>query len=130
MHQITIEDIDQVAEGLPYEFKRKILSVKLANTNIINNYKSLIAYLKYCKQNNLSLSYLRLNINVIYYLNKFVNKEFKDIERQDMISFLDTFRKSEPIDPLYKWIGTYIFSSNIRYYQIIIFDMYFIAYRI
>ena len=33
MQQVTIEDIDQVAEGLPYEFKRKILSVKLVNTD-------------------------------------------------------------------------------------------------
>ena len=104
MKQVTIEDIDRVAEGLPYEFKIKILSVKLANTN---NYQSLIGYLKDCRQNNLSSSYLRITINVIYYLNKFVNKEFKDITKDDLTTFLDSHRKSEPIDPLHKWIGTY-----------------------
>ena len=104
MKQVTIEDIDRVAEGLPYEFKRKILSIKLANTN---NYQSLIDYLKDCRQNNLSSSYLRITINIIYYLNKFVNKEFKDITKDDLTTFLDSHRKSEPIDPLHKWIGTY-----------------------
>jgi hypothetical protein len=74
MQQVTIEDIDQVAEGLPHEFKRKILSVKLVNTI---NYESLIAYLKNCKLNNLSLSSLRIVINVIYYLNNFAKKELR-----------------------------------------------------
>lgn len=110
MQQVTLEDIDQVAEGLPHEFKRKILSVKLVNTI---NYESLMAYLKDCKQNNLSTSYLRIVINVIYYLNNFAKKEFKDITKEDMASFLDTFRKPEPMDPLHKWIGTY---NNYLYY--------------
>jgi integrase len=35
------------------------------------------------------------------------NKQFKAIYREDIISFLDSFRKSETSDPLHKWIGTY-----------------------
>jgi hypothetical protein len=35
------------------------------------------------------------------------HKDFKDIERQDVISFLDSLRKTEIADPLHKWIGTY-----------------------
>jgi integrase len=32
---------------------------------------------------------------------------FKEITRQDLLSFLDSFRKNESTDPLHKWIGTY-----------------------
>ena len=35
------------------------------------------------------------------------NKQFKAITREDIISFLTGFRKSETSDPLHKWIGTY-----------------------
>jgi integrase/recombinase XerD len=34
-------------------------------------------------------------------------KLFKDMTREDVISFLDTIRKPEVSDPLHKWIGTY-----------------------
>jgi integrase len=38
-----------------------------------------------------------------------INKDkiFKQMTRQDVIAFLDRFRKSETADPLHKWIGTY-----------------------
>jgi integrase/recombinase XerD len=34
-------------------------------------------------------------------------KPFKEITREDILSFLDSFRKIESVDPLHKWIGTY-----------------------
>jgi integrase len=34
-------------------------------------------------------------------------KSFKEMTRQDLISFLNSRRKSEDVDPLHKWIGTY-----------------------
>jgi integrase/recombinase XerD len=34
-------------------------------------------------------------------------KSFKDMTRQDIVDFLDHFRKPESVDPLHKWIGTY-----------------------
>jgi integrase len=34
-------------------------------------------------------------------------KPFKSITRGDLLSFLDSFRKIESVDPLHKWIGTY-----------------------
>ena len=34
-------------------------------------------------------------------------KLFKEITREDFLSFLDSYRKPESIDPLHKWIGTY-----------------------
>ena len=34
-------------------------------------------------------------------------KLFKEITREDLLSFLDSYRKTESVDPLHKWIGTY-----------------------
>ena len=35
------------------------------------------------------------------------NKLFSSISRDDILAYLNSFRKSEEIDPLHKWIGTY-----------------------
>jgi hypothetical protein len=34
-------------------------------------------------------------------------KPFREITREDSLSFLDSYRKTEGVDPLHKWIGTY-----------------------
>lgn len=34
-------------------------------------------------------------------------KKLKQLDREDVLAFLDSFRKSEIADPLHKWIGTY-----------------------
>jgi integrase len=34
-------------------------------------------------------------------------KSFHDLTRQDIVDYLDRFRKPESVDPLHKWIGTY-----------------------
>lgn len=57
---------------------------------------------------NLSDPYRRDMIDVLTNLSKYHNhKDFKDLTREDILSFLDSFRKSEVVDPLHKWIGTY-----------------------
>jgi hypothetical protein len=58
---------------------------------------------------NLSDNYRRLNINTLCYLSKFLDngKSFKQITREDLLQYLDSFRKSEALDPLHKWIGSY-----------------------
>jgi integrase/predicted nucleic acid-binding Zn ribbon protein len=49
--------------------------------------------------------------DLIILLSKFSkdnnNKLFKDLTRTDVISFLDTYRKTEAADPMHKWTGTY-----------------------
>ena len=35
------------------------------------------------------------------------NRPFKAMTREDIISFLEAFRKSEASDVMHKWIGTY-----------------------
>jgi hypothetical protein len=34
-------------------------------------------------------------------------KSFKEVTRENVLSYLDSFRKPEVLDPLHKWIGTY-----------------------
>jgi hypothetical protein len=50
------------------------------------------------------------------------NKPFKDISRNDIIDFLDSLRKTEPQDPLHKWIGTY---NLYRMYLLRFFRWYY-----
>ena len=57
---------------------------------------------------NLTDNYRRDIIRGLAHFSIFYNnKSFKQITRDDLISFLDSFRKPESVDPLHKWIGTY-----------------------
>jgi site-specific recombinase XerD len=39
--------------------------------------------------------------------SRYINKNFKDVTRHDIILFLNSVRKTETQDPTHKWIGTY-----------------------
>ena len=58
-------------------------------TNLSDHYRkdTIEALTRFCRRNN--------------------TKSFKDISRNDLIIFLDSFRKTETADPLHKWVGTY-----------------------
>jgi integrase len=56
---------------------------------------------------NISKNTQQLRINTLRYLSRHSNKKFKDITREDIISFLSSLRKSENEDSNHKWIGTY-----------------------
>jgi hypothetical protein len=58
---------------------------------------------------NLSDSYRK---TIVILLSKFSiffknQKSFKSITREDVLKFLDNFRKPESVDSMHKWIGTY-----------------------
>jgi hypothetical protein len=58
----------------------------------------------------------RMNcIEVIGQLSKFYDhkKPFSKMTRQDILSFLDSSRKSENFDPQHRWIGTYNYYLSI-----------------
>jgi hypothetical protein len=58
----------------------------------------------------------RMNcIEVIGQLSKFYDhkKPFSKMTRQDILSFLDSLRKSEISDPQHRWIGTYNYYLSI-----------------
>ncbi len=58
---------------------------------------------------NPSDNYRKAAIVLLCSLSTFFNnaKPFKEITRDDLLSFLDSHRKIENIDPLHRWIGTY-----------------------
>jgi site-specific recombinase XerD len=62
---------------------------------------------------NPSTDYVKTNRNTLNKLSQFhKNKPFAHMKREDIISYLNSLRKPEEIDPLHKWIGTY--NSRIR----------------
>jgi integrase len=59
-------------------------------------------------ETNPSKSYETSTRIILRSLSKFHNgKPFAKMKREDIISYLNSFKKSEEIDPLHKWIGTY-----------------------
>jgi integrase len=62
---------------------------------------------------NPSVNYVNTNRNTLNKLSQFHrNKPFAEMKREGIISYLNSLRKSDEIDPLHKWIGTY--NSRIR----------------
>ena len=66
-------------------------------------------------------SYVKNNIQFLSELSRFVGieKRFEDFARDDILSFLDSIRKSENDDPMHKWIGSYNVKSEaiLRFYK-------------
>jgi len=58
---------------------------------------------------NASDNYRRDNVIMLCDVSIFFGnaKSFKEMTRKDLLSFLDSYRKTENVDPLHKWIGTY-----------------------
>jgi hypothetical protein len=58
---------------------------------------------------NPSIHYRKDTIMLLCNISTFFknDKLFKEITRDDFLSFLDSYRKTETADPLHKWIGTY-----------------------
>jgi integrase len=73
------------------------------------NASIIVAYIAAMKaETNLSDNYRRDIIDVLTRFTKYNdNKPFQDVTRNDVLSFLENFRKPEASDPFHKWIGTY-----------------------
>jgi integrase len=57
---------------------------------------------------NPSINYRKDSIQVLCQLSKYCHhKPFESLRREDILEFLDSYRKPEASDPLHKWIGTY-----------------------
>lgn len=79
------------------------------NALIISNY---IIAMK--TEINPSDNYRGGNIRILYMFSKYQqNKLFKTITREDVISFLDSYRRSDAADPFHKWIGITIYLGHI-----------------
>src|SRR5205807_10482388 len=99
--------IEYVVEGLPSRcfdhLCKKVLPGSKENVLIICDY---ISSLK--SEINPSNSYRKDTILLLCKFSYFLkNKTFKRVTRNDVLSYLDSFRKIETEDSLHKWIGTY-----------------------
>jgi hypothetical protein len=100
--------IENITLGL-----RPAFSKMLCRLTCEENAMTIINYIQAMRvEINLSDSYRSINIVILCKFSQFVtrggnNKAFKSMTREDILSFLDSFRRSEVSDPMHKWIGTY-----------------------
>ena len=99
--------IEDAASGLVPYYSNALGTVALSNKE---NALTIISYINTMRtEANLSDNY-RKNLILLLstFSNYFQNKlSFKEITRDNLLTFLDSFRKPESVDPLHKWIGTY-----------------------
>ena len=95
--------IEEISAGIPASY-----SLHLRSSGP-NNVKVIVDYILTMKSEvNLSDHYRRDLIEVLSKFSKHSNnRPFKDLTRNDVVAFLDTYRRLETQDPLHKWIGTY-----------------------
>ena len=91
-------EITEATEGIPKCFKNMIL--RLRNQDNALTIARFIISTK--NEINLSDNYRRSLINNLSNLSNFydISKPFSEMTRDDLQSFLNSFRKPEPIDPL------------------------------
>ena len=96
-------EINEATANLQKGYKNTLLKLRnQENALIISKY-----ILSMKSEVNLSDKYRELLIGTLTKLSNFCYKQFSDITREDFVSYLDSHRKSEPVDPSHKWIGTY-----------------------
>jgi integrase/recombinase XerD len=103
MSNRTFLAIDQaVMEGLGGEFYRLLESSGNKATTIKDYVNSLR------NEISISVNYKEITIKTLVYLSKFhANKKFKQMQKDDLLSFLNSKRKNEQLDPLHSWIAMY-----------------------
>jgi integrase len=95
--------IEFITAGLRSEVSRNLRSISSENITTIVSY-----ILSMKTELNPSDNYRKDSIGLLTKFSRFhYNKAFEQIVREDILSFLDSFRRPETLDPLHKWIGTY-----------------------
>ena len=71
------------------------------NDDIINKYFNAMQ-----TENNPNYNYIKVNRNTLTMFSRFHknNKLFTKMKRKDILSYLNSLRKSDEIDPLHKWL--------------------------
>ena len=89
---------DVITEGIDPFIIKKLRKLSKENVITITNFLLAIN-----TESNPSKSYRRQLLLRLCEQSKFVNnKEFRQITREDMIQYMDKFRKPEAVDPLHK----------------------------
>ena len=102
--------INLIIEGLPL-YVDNWLRIKTSNENAL---RILEYVLSLRREVNPSQNYTIMQIQALVELSEYSKqKPFEQLIREDILSFLDNFRKTEDRDPLHKWIGTYNMKRDI-----------------
>jgi hypothetical protein len=107
---ITRTKIENATEGLPYTCYNYLFNRVLPASKGKENALTICDYMSCLKSEiNPSDHYRKDTIILLCNISTFFKnaKSFKEITREDLLSFLDSYRKAESADPLHKWIGTY-----------------------
>jgi hypothetical protein len=90
--------IDEATEGLPLSYNKHLHSTGQTNA------KTIIEYITAAKSElNLSDNYRKDIVEALARFSRYNdNRPFKDITRIDIITFLDSLRKTEAQDPMHK----------------------------
>jgi integrase len=98
--------IEDVTAGLRPESSKALYEISSWSEE---NALTIVNYILAMKTEiNPSDNYRKNNISILYTFLKYSrNKSFKAITRDDIISFLESFRRPEAADPMHRWIGTY-----------------------
>lgn len=60
------------------------------------------------KDSIIAINTIKMYIDGVVYLENYrEHKDFDKMVRNDIVAFLDSYRKPETVDPLHKWINTY-----------------------
>jgi integrase len=95
--------IDEVTAGLRRGYSRLLYSISAENALCILDY---ILVMK--TEVNLSRNYKKDLINLLARFSSYTNnKSFGDVTRENVLEFLDSFRRPEAADSMHRWIGTY-----------------------
>jgi len=95
--------IESITRGLTPDCKNLLQKISKRNALTIIDY-----IISMQTEINLSSHYRKDLITLLCRFSIEQNhKPFQKITRSEIVTFLDSFRKSEEIDPLHKWIGTY-----------------------
>jgi integrase/recombinase XerD len=96
--------LDLITAGAsPFVKEHLLTKISRENCQVIVNY-----ILAFSAEVSPSEGYRIDTIQQLKMLSEFHNsKPFKDMTRDDVLAFLDRLRKSEIVDPLHKWKGSY-----------------------
>ena len=95
--------IERATEGL-----KKWFITRLENHEHKANALTIANFLIATKiESNIAISYKEDLIYTLCKLSNYIGKDFKDFSRENILSYLDSYRKTEAKDPLHSWIGSY-----------------------
>lgn len=103
-HGIILErKIEDINSGLQSEFSMLLHKISEENALTIGNYIQSLRV-----EINLSDHYRKDIIKLLCTFSQYNdNHPFESMNRDNIISFLESYRKPEASDPMHKWIGTY-----------------------